>query len=88
MGTWILTGQIVVSGTGKSLRVFMITEDNKRVCIGLIPRKTVSKLLRGDIWIGDICQYDDKPQTQPAEQEAFGFTVRAADPAKLGAPNP
>jgi len=79
---------MVLSGTGKSFRVFIITEDNRKVCLGLISRKTVSELVRGEIWLGEICQYVDKPTSQPAEQEALGFTIRAADPSKLGAPTP
>jgi hypothetical protein len=85
VGQWKITGLMILSSTGKSFRIYQLTQDNKRVFIGLISRKTVSELLRGEIGLGEICQYIDKPQAQPAAQEALGFVVRAADPARLGA---
>jgi len=74
MGNFHLTGQLIPSASGKSFRVFAITEDQKRIFIGLVSRKELYRLLRGEIGTADICKYVEVEGQQVA-QEPLNFSL-------------
>jgi hypothetical protein len=75
LGQFYLTGQLVPSASGKSFRVFAITEGNARVFIGLVSRKELVRLLRGEIATADISRYAEAPAAEKIAQEPLNFSL-------------
>jgi len=73
MGKFFITGHIFPSNSGKSYRVYMICQEKTRIFVGLISRKEISTLLRGDIEKANISKYTDNPNGIKAVQEKIDF---------------
>ena len=69
LGIFYVTGQIVLSNSGRSFKVFVICEDKTQIFIGLIPKLELYKLLKKEISVVDICKFSDRPNSAKVAQE-------------------
>jgi hypothetical protein len=83
VGDFFPTGRMVTSNTGRSFKIYLLTDDGKAVFIGLVSRAAVGRLLRGDTAIESICKYREKPAGREVAQEPLNFSMKLADPTKL-----
>ena len=74
MGTFYITGQMIPSNTGRSYRVFIICQDKTRIFIGLISRKEIYKLLKGEVSKGNICKFADSKDSVKVAQETLDYS--------------
>jgi hypothetical protein len=77
------------SATKRSFKVFAVCEeDGSRFFVGLIARKELARLLRGEISHGCICKFAQTPTARKVGQETLNHALKIAlaDPSKLGAP--
>lgn len=77
--TFYVTGLIVPSNSGRSFKVYELTE-GKKIFIGLISRNALSGLLRQELLVGDICKFS---QNGSEEQESINSFSVALGKTKL-----
>lgn len=72
VANFVVAGFLIPSNTGRSFKVYALADDRKRVFIGLVSRKELYRLLRGEIGVADICKYVEATG-QPTAQEQLDF---------------
>jgi hypothetical protein len=68
-GTFHVTGKIIPSNTGRSYKVYTITETGERVFIGLVSRSALSALFQKKIFQADLCKFSSATPQKPKELE-------------------
>ncbi len=74
-GEFYLTGFLLPSNTGRSFKVYALTDNGKTVFIGLISQKALRSFLLGEIPQADICQYAESKE-QAGIKEPLNFNWR------------
>jgi hypothetical protein len=87
MGDFVPAGRMVKSNNGRSFKIFTFTEDGRSIFVGLISRENLGMLARGERVEVTIYQYVSMPTAEKVAKE-LDFSIRLADPAKLGDSEP
>ena len=76
MGQFFETGVIVPSNTGRSFRVYALTDNGQRVFIGLVSRKSLAALLRNEIGQADISKFAETAAGASYEPLSFSLELK------------
>jgi hypothetical protein len=75
------------SHNGRSFKISRFSENGKML-VGLVSRENLVRLVRGERGSATIYQYVNTPRTEKATQNPLNFSIKLADPSKLGASRP